>query len=238
MTGSQWFIVTLAAALFCTPAPAHSGTITVFDATSGALVVKVTSIKERRFKTTVRQQYDFSCGSAALATLLSYHYDDPTSEQDAFAAMYESGDQEKIRKEGFSLLDIKNYLRERGYQSDGFRITLDKLAELGVPAIVLIDQDGYRHFVVVKGVTRTEILIGDPSKGLRRVSRDRFEPMWNGLSFLIRDKRDVANRNFNQQGEWNLHPLPPLAAALPDSTLAKITWMMPNRWLAPRIVDF
>ncbi|RYF14189.1 MAG: peptidase C39, partial [Oxalobacteraceae bacterium] len=37
----------------------------------------VTSLIGRRFETVVRQQYDFSCGSAALATLLRYHYDDP-----------------------------------------------------------------------------------------------------------------------------------------------------------------
>jgi hypothetical protein len=39
--------------------------------------VLVKSMKERKFEQVVRQQYDFSCGSAALATLLTYHYENP-----------------------------------------------------------------------------------------------------------------------------------------------------------------
>ena len=35
----------------------------------------VTSLIGRRFETVVRQQYDFSCGSAALATFFFYDYD-------------------------------------------------------------------------------------------------------------------------------------------------------------------
>ena len=31
------------------------------------------SMKEQRFQKTLHQQYDFSCGSAALATLLTHH---------------------------------------------------------------------------------------------------------------------------------------------------------------------
>ncbi|WP_449406271.1 C39 family peptidase, partial [Massilia phosphatilytica] len=67
--------------------------------------VPVKSMRELRFTSTTRQQYDFSCGSAALATLLTYHYGHPISETVAFKAMWDNGDQAKIRREGFSLLD-------------------------------------------------------------------------------------------------------------------------------------
>ena len=50
---------------------------------------RVESLKERAFRYTVRQQYDFSCGSAALATLLTYHYATPTDEEDTFKAMFD-----------------------------------------------------------------------------------------------------------------------------------------------------
>ena len=36
---------------------------------------KVTSLREARFRNIVAQDTDFSCGSAALATLLRYAYD-------------------------------------------------------------------------------------------------------------------------------------------------------------------
>src|SRR5690606_12380707 len=109
------------------------------------LDVKVTSYKEARFQTVLKQEHDFSCGSAALASLLSFHYQDPVSEQQVFEAMFAAGDQERIRRQGFSLLDMRKYLSGRGYKADGFRIALDLLADkASVPAIVLINTNGYR----------------------------------------------------------------------------------------------
>ena len=55
---------------------------------SGAYSLRVTSLKEARFKTTIPQQYDFSCGSAALATLLTHHYARPVGEQEVLREMY------------------------------------------------------------------------------------------------------------------------------------------------------
>src|SRR3546814_658845 len=119
---------------------------------SGSYAIHVTSLKEARFKTTVPQQRDFSCGSAAVATLLTYQYGQPVTEAEVFRYMYDHGDQARIRKEGFSLLDIRGYLQSQGYKADGFVLPIDKLFEEGLPAIVLLNDRGYRHFVVVKGL--------------------------------------------------------------------------------------
>ncbi|MBI5040606.1 MAG: hypothetical protein HZB57_05230 [Gammaproteobacteria bacterium] len=86
----------------------------------GAFSVPVTSLKEARLQTVVRQQYDFSCGSAAVATLLTFHYEQPVGETEAFEFMYRTGDQQKIRQEGFSMLDMKRFLDNKGLQTDGF----------------------------------------------------------------------------------------------------------------------
>jgi predicted double-glycine peptidase len=206
--------------------PVFGGMVMVTGSTGGPFNVKVTSMKEARFHTTIRQQYDFSCGSAALATLLSYHYEDQVSEGEVFKAMFENGDQAKIRTLGFSLLDIKNYLQARGYAADGFRTSLDKLAALGVPAIVLINHNGYRHFVVVKGVFADKVLIGDPTLGIRKMPRTEFESMWNGLLFLIRSKKQVANQHFNKKSEWNFLAKAPLGTALGNRVLANATWLL------------
>jgi len=215
--------------LLVMPSLSLAGVVTVPAATGGDLFVKVKSLKELRFRTVVRQQFDFSCGSAALATLLAYHYEDKVTEQDIFKDMYEKGNQEKIRREGFSLLDIKNYLGTRGYRADGFRTSLDKLASIGVPAIVLINHNGYRHFVVVKGISQREVLLGDPAVGLKRMARADFEPMWNGILFLIRNKKDVAQSNFNRSGEWSVQAKAPLGLALSNSDLARVTFLLPGR---------
>ncbi|MEN3296000.1 MAG: uncharacterized protein V7642_5253, partial [Burkholderiales bacterium] len=136
--------------------------------------IALTSLKELRFKAIMKQQYDFSCGSAALATLLTYHYGYPINEQAVFEEMYRRGDQRRIRKEGFSLLDMKYFLHVRGFQADGFQLPLEKLEGARLPAIVLLADNGYRHFVVVKGMRDGRVLIGDPSTGTRAMTRATF----------------------------------------------------------------
>src|SRR5690606_15568794 len=121
-------------------------------------------LKEARFRTTLPQQYDFSCGSAATATLLTFQYGYPVSEEDVFVQMYRNGDQRKIQTEGFSLLDMRRYLESQGFTADGFELPLDKLLEEGLPAIVLLNDRGYRHFVVVKGLRDGRVLLGDPAR--------------------------------------------------------------------------
>lgn len=171
----------------------------------GAFSVPVVSMKETRFQKTIRQQYDFSCGSAALATLLTYHYDFPVSEQMVFREMFERGDQAKIRKEGFSLLDIKNFLAARGFQSDGYLVGVEKLSIAKVPAIALIKERGYHHFVVIKGLRDGRVLMGDPSAGTRAVTQARFKELWvNGVLFVIKNRHDAAR--FNVAADWRAAP--------------------------------
>ena len=186
---------------------------------SGRYALKVTSLKEARFRTTVRQQYDFSCGSAALATLLTHHYGHQVSEQAVFEAMYAKGDRQKIQREGFSLLDMKRYLSDEGYQADGFELPLDKLVESGLPAIVLIAEKNYHHFVVIKGMRNGRVLIGDPSTGARALSRETFESVWvNRLLFVVHNRQSQAL--FNADAEWQYAPRGPLASGLQNEGLA------------------
>ena len=167
--------------------------------------VPVRSLKqvklERAFRTTVRQQHDFSCGSAALATLLTYHYGRPVNEAQAFQAMYAAGDRAKIQREGFSLLDIKRFLEANGYRADGVQVSLDEIAKVGVPAIALVQENGYNHFVVVKGVQGNRVVIGDPALGTRIVTSEHFASTWKGgIFFVIRSHREIAA--FNARADW------------------------------------
>lgn len=162
----------------------------------------VASMTSLRFDTVVRQQYDFSCGSAALATLLRYHYNDPESEQTAFLGMFRDGDKAQIRRLGFSLLDMKRYLATRGIAADGYRVTIDQIVKVGIPGIALIDFNGYKHFVVVKGVDDGGLLIGDPSLGLRRETLRTFVRQWNGVFFVLNTPpRGGSTPRFNQPAD-------------------------------------
>lgn len=187
----------------------------------------VKSIRELKYRAVVRQQFDFSCGSAAVATLLTYHYRFPVTEQDVFLAMYEKGDRATIHSEGFSLLDMKRYLDERGYEADGIYASLDDLARVGVPAIVLVNLNGYNHFVVIKGVKNGEVMVGDPAAGLKLYRKAEFEKIWtNGIIFVVRSRADIARNHFNS--EWANIARAPMGSAISRDSLANITLLRPG----------
>jgi predicted double-glycine peptidase len=194
-----------------------------FGAEAAQASVRVLSWKEIPFRTVVRQQHDFSCGSAALATLLTYHYGRPTAERDAFSTMYAHGDQAKIRKVGFSMLDMKTYLASRGLRADGFRVSLDELRRNGTPVIALIKLGAYRHFVVVKGVEGDKVLVGDPALGLRIFEAADFARMWNGIAFALHDNPSAGSPRFNLAQEWLPWAVAPVRNAARLDTLTTLT---------------
>jgi len=205
-----------------------AGTSRVIDVGGGFNNVQVTSLKELRFKNTIRQEHDFSCGSAALATLLTYHYEDPVTEKQVFDAMFEIGDQKKIEREGFSLLDMKRYLERNGYHADGYFANLNKVAEVRIPVIVLINNGGYLHFVVIKGIDEEKVLIGDPATGTRTLPRTEFESIWtNKLVFVIHDKKSIALAAFNRNSDWKVREKSPLGAAISRDSLGAFSLFMP-----------
>ena len=204
---------------------ARAGMVDIPGAGSGSYNFKTMSMKERQFRYTVRQQYDFSCGSAAVATLLTHHYGEPTREETVYSAMWETGDQAKIRKEGFSMLDMKRFLESRGYAANGYSANLEKLSSVGVPAIVLIRDGRYNHFVVVKGVRDGRVAFGDPAQGARVMPLPEFERMMiNHIVFVINGHTDKVI--FNNPKDWRVREKAPVGIAgtlgdLANSTLLR-----------------
>lgn len=214
-------LLALALALTLAP-PAWAGSVVIPGVDSGSMNVKVMSMKERKFRLTVRQKLDFSCGSAALSTLLTYHYGDPVDETTIFKAMWDQGDHQKIRREGFSLLDLKHFLEARGYSADGYAVPLDKLASVGIPAIVLVRENGYNHFVVIKGIRDGKVAVGDPSLGALVYPEQEFEKMMaNKIVFVINGLNQKAV--FNHPQDWRVREKAPLSLATGPDGLANAT---------------
>jgi predicted double-glycine peptidase len=190
---------------------------------NSAFSLDVKSFKQQRFKEVIAQQYDYSCGSAALATLLKYHYKTPVTEQSVLDAMYQVGDQKKIKSQGFSLLDMKQYLHHRGLMADGFQVDVEKIRQAGIPGIVLINTNGYMHFVVVKGVNDSHVLIGDPALGLRKMPRHQFEKIWNNVFFVIRNNVAGAKLSFVNDDKWEERRKELFSNALSSDKLSTFT---------------
>lgn len=203
----------LVATGLCPFAVCTAGTVSLPFQIGGAFTVPVVSMKEARYRTMIRQQFDFSCGSAALSTLLTYHYGHAVTEQTVFEEMFARGDRAKIRREGFSLLDMKRYLEAHGFEADGFEAPLEGLKDAAIPAIVLINDKGYHHFVVIKGIRDGRVLIGDPSGGTRGLTRAAFDALWvNHILFVITNRQDLAR--FNVASDWRVAPKAPIGGGI------------------------
>lgn len=151
----------------------------------------VRSLLEIRHERVVVQQWDASCGAAALATVLTYALQDPVSERKVAEGMLRRTDPLRVRvRGGFSLLDLKRFAEGRGYRAEGYReLSLDELLKMESP-IVPISEHGNPHFVVVRGMKDRMLDIADPAFGNRKIPLGYFATVWqNGIGFVVMHRR-------------------------------------------------
>ena len=207
---------------------------------SGAarMELRVTSLRAQRDAGVVKQRYDYSCGSAALATLLTYGLNDPVDENALLRAILEPLSPEELialQKKGLSLFELQKLAQERGHKAQGFRLHQSQLARLSRPVIVFIKPQGYEHFAVLKGLRGDRAYLADPSLGNVRMPLYRFLDMWadesgRGVVFAV-ERADGA-----WPGQYALQlagaagpPLEALSAERLMTIGAPISSIIPNR---------
>jgi predicted double-glycine peptidase len=174
----------------------HSGELEV---TSGParIPAKLASVRDLRDAGVVKQGYDYSCGSAALATLLTYGLGDPVDEQTLLTELLQMisvEDKATVQRKGLSLLDLQHLASAHGHAAQGFRIAVAQLEKLRRPVIVFVQSRGYNHFTVLKGVRGSRAFLADPSLGNVRMPLYRFVDMWadaqgHGIVFAVEPKQ-------------------------------------------------
>jgi len=154
---------------------------------------------ETQFDQVVTQAEDFSCGAAALATLLNHYYGLDVTEADVLAVADDaSGMQiedtsgetlseeqarerggEDVRVTGFSFAELTRFAEAFGFRGKGYRADFAALQTLKLPVIAHIGTEWYQHFVVVREVTPDYVVYADPTWGNRRVPSGRFQQLWS-----------------------------------------------------------
>lgn len=144
----------------------------------------------------VKQSYDYSCGSAALATLLRFYLGEKYTEKQVIQGLLRYGDSDQIAKRrAFSLLDMKKFVSVLGYQGVGYKAELEDLKTLEGPAIVPIKIFDYRHFAVLKGVHDGHIFFADPWRGNISFTLAEFKDAWyENVIFVVSPKGGKALR--------------------------------------------
>ena len=190
------------AGLLLAPGLARATTdVPIVTGTAGTLYhVPVKTLVDLRYTSVVRQGYDLSCGAAAMATLLKYYYGEDVGERDLIDAMVAFGDEDKIMREGFSMLELKRYSISRGYVSEGYRIDdAESLRHLRVPALALVNVRGYSHFVVIRSVSDGEVHIADPAFGNRKRPLEGFANEWNNVILVVLSNDRTGASAFSTQ---------------------------------------
>ena len=158
------------------------------------------SVKDLRDQNIVKQRFDFSCGAAALATMLRYGFGDDISERQILLDLFTqlSDDERKVaERTGFSLLDLQRVARTRGYNAEGFRLEPAQLSMLAGPVIAFIEPRGYKHFAVLRGIRGDRVYLADPSRGNIRQPLYTFLDDWvqdggTGIIFVVEPKTSRA----------------------------------------------
>ena len=107
--------------------------------------VPLKSWKTLRDERVVKQDLDYSCGAAALATLLSEYYRQPVSEAELLKAM-DKGDGRA------SFEDMQRALPAFGFKAQGFAASYAQLARLKMPVVVYLKHRKDDHFSVLRGI--------------------------------------------------------------------------------------
>lgn len=155
------------------------------------------TLRHLKYQNLTRQQYDYSCGSAALTTLFNNYFNHGFREDQVMQGLIKFGERERIVKDrNFSFLDMKRLSNALGYAAGGFKAEYKDILELDKPAIVPIEYAGFSHFVVIKAAVDGHVFVADPSLGNISFTEKRFNEIWaNKVLFLVFEKKGQIPTN-------------------------------------------
>jgi ATP-binding cassette subfamily B protein len=126
----------------------------------------------------VRQQDQSDCGAAALASV-ALHYKLPIPVQ----RMRDLCGTDRV---GTNLLGLLQAAESLGFSAKGVKGPFEGLREVPLPAIAhWINDEGLGHFVVLYGVRESSVVIADPARGIRKLSREEFCRQWTGYLLIL-----------------------------------------------------
>lgn len=227
-----WFVIftSLVAGFQTEYVPPEDHTYTLIGEGDQQLKINtfMASSQELTRKNIIHQEYDYSCGASALATLLNYHLGEQLTEMQVIKGLMKYGNLQKIQeRRAFSLLDMKRFVDAIGYEGNGYKAEMQNLKELDVPAVLPIEIFGYQHFVVFRGISDNRIFLADPWLGNSTYTLDAFEKMWYHKVIFMVDPKGRPKRNMlrltaedmrfidEDQARWALFDRDPLHMDFP-----------------------
>lgn len=133
--------------------------------------IPIKSWKTLRDDRIVKQDLDYSCGAASIATILNEYYGLTITEEEILKRM----NKEDLRA---SFDDMANALAQLGFRGVGLAASFEQLTKLKIPVIIYAQYRKNDHFSVLRGIDKNTVWLADPSLGNRTYSKHQFLKMW------------------------------------------------------------
>lgn len=137
------------------------------------------------------KQHDITdCGAACLATICKqYGFKTPITKIREVAG---------TDKQGTNAFGVIKAAEQLGFSAKGVKGNQEAFfSEFPLPAIAHVVVDGMLlHYVVIHKITKKEVIIADPAKGIVKYTPDEFFKIWTGVLILL-----VPNQNFKKGKE-------------------------------------
>ena len=127
----------------------------------------------------VKQEETKDCGAAALLTIIKIYQGD--------APLQKIRDLTNTTILGCNSFDIINAAKELGFDATGVKTNLESLKEIKDPMIAHINQNGYGHYIIIYNINykKTNLIIGDPAEGIKKISFEEFEKIFTENIILL-----------------------------------------------------
>jgi HlyB family type I secretion system ABC transporter len=129
----------------------------------------------------VYQLDEMDCGAACLA-MICRHFGHAVAISYIRQAVHTSTD-------GTTLAGITRGAQELGLEARSVRASKSRLDDLPLPAVAHWEGN---HWVVVYRVEDEHVRVADPSRGLRRIPREKFLERWSGYTSVVRYTERLA----------------------------------------------
>lgn len=124
------------------------------------------------------QDNENSCGAYCIKMLLSFYKRDDEIKNIKKRC--------RLTKEGVTVYGLIQVLKEYHLEAKAYQCEFKHLfEEVNCPAIVHLKQDDLYHYVILYKVKDGYFLVGDPAKGLIKMSYESFSKQFTGIIIMI-----------------------------------------------------
>ena len=130
------------------------------------------------------------CGAACLQSIIKYY--------NGYISMEKIRQDTCISKDGITAYNLVLAAKKYGFQSYGLKLELSKLDSIPTPFIAHFDYNKKRtHYVVVYKINKTNLIIMDPSIGMKKISLNEFTSIWTNICIVMYPISSIINEKYD-----------------------------------------